>query len=235
MELDYLAEKAHVAEDEITALKDRNKITRKGTKKLFKVLTAVEEAFYEIKELIDQIGKLNEQLKNQKGFDKEMMFKFLGKLVERLAKEHNKRVKLIMDNYKGDDIPVEKRSLITDVLVQLIRNSLAHGIETKSERKKAGKDEAGKIEISNFMQGNKFIIQFKDDGKGIQLEKVREKALKLGHWSEDEIKAWVWYRRSIGIPMYGWEKYYIDSSSGPGADILVTKKETLLNTDIHGK
>ncbi len=46
--------------------------------------------------------------------------------------------------------------------------------------------------------------------------------------SEDEIKAWVWYRRSIGIPMYGWEKYYIDSSSGLGADILVTKKETLL-------
>jgi hypothetical protein len=46
--------------------------------------------------------------------------------------------------------------------------------------------------------------------------------------SDDEIKAWVWYRRSIGIPMHGWEKYYIDSSGGNKENILVTKKETLI-------
>jgi len=46
--------------------------------------------------------------------------------------------------------------------------------------------------------------------------------------SEDEIKAWVWYRRSIGIPMNGWEKYYIDSRAGRQENILITKKETLI-------
>jgi hypothetical protein len=46
--------------------------------------------------------------------------------------------------------------------------------------------------------------------------------------SEDEIKAWAWYRRSIGIPMKGWEKYYIDSGSGLEENILVAKNETLI-------
>ena len=48
--------------------------------------------------------------------------------------------------------------------------------------------------------------------------------------SEDEIRAWVWYRRSIGIPMSGWEKYFIDSktSTGEEADLLVAKRETMI-------
>ena len=46
--------------------------------------------------------------------------------------------------------------------------------------------------------------------------------------SADEIKAWVWYRRSIGIPMHGWEKYFIDSKQGIKEDILVAQKETLV-------
>ena len=46
--------------------------------------------------------------------------------------------------------------------------------------------------------------------------------------SDDEIKAWVWYRRSIGIPMHGWEKYFIDSSSGQTDNLLTTKQETLI-------
>lgn len=46
--------------------------------------------------------------------------------------------------------------------------------------------------------------------------------------SEDEIKAWVWYRRSIGIPMHGWEKYYIDSKVGQEENLLIVKQETLI-------
>lgn len=46
--------------------------------------------------------------------------------------------------------------------------------------------------------------------------------------SEDEIRAWVWYRRSIGIPMHGWEKYFIDSSTGQAENLLIVKQETLI-------
>ena len=46
--------------------------------------------------------------------------------------------------------------------------------------------------------------------------------------SEDEIKAWVWYRRSIGIPMHGWEKYYIDAKVGQEENLLIAKHETLI-------
>ena len=46
--------------------------------------------------------------------------------------------------------------------------------------------------------------------------------------SDDEIRAWVWYRRSIGIPMYGWEKYFIDGNGGYEAHLLVTTVETVI-------
>lgn len=229
LDLEYLAQKAHQAEDEITQLKNRKKITRKNTKNLFQLVKAVQDAFYELKDLIDQIGKLNAQL-NQKGYDKDMMFKFLGKLVDRLAKEHDKRAKLIMDDYLGDTIPIESRSLITDILVQLIRNSIAHGIETTSIRKKAGKDELGKIEISNSTKGNTCIIQFKDDGQGIQLDKLRKKAMEMGKWSEEEVKKWDDEKLAniIFIPhLSTTEKAGMTSGRGMGMDIIKSKIEKL--------
>ena len=135
-----------------------------------------------------------------------------------------------MDNYKGNTIPVEKRSLITDVLVQLVRNSMAHGIETASERKKAGKEEAGKIEISNYIEGDTYVIKVRDDGKGIQLEKLRKKALEIGKWSESEVNSWndEQLTNIIFLPHLSTaDEADMVSGRGMGMDIIKSKIEKL--------
>jgi ligand-binding sensor domain-containing protein/signal transduction histidine kinase len=230
LDLDFLAQKAHQVEDEIADLKSRQHISRKNTKKLFNLIQVVRDSYYEIKELIDQIGKLNDQMRSQKSYDSEMLPKFLSKLVNRLAKEHDKKVKLIMDNYKGDDIPAENRSLISDVLVQLVRNSMAHGIESCPLRKKAGKEETGKIEISNHVKGDVYVIHFKDDGRGIQLEKLRRKAIETGKWSADEVNNWdeTTLANIIFMPhLTTSDEAGMTSGRGMGMDIVKSKVEKM--------
>lgn len=68
---------------------------------------------------------------------------------------------------------------LQDILLHLVRNSIDHGIESKEQRKQTGKDEIGTISITVKQISNHLSIKVSDDGKGIDFEKVRQKALKL--------------------------------------------------------
>lgn len=73
------------------------------------------------------------------------------------------------------------------ILIHLVRNSIDHGIETKEERLKLGKNEIGKISISVSQVSNRIFVNVKDDGHGIDYEKIRAKALRLFPDRESEI------------------------------------------------
>jgi chemosensory pili system protein ChpA (sensor histidine kinase/response regulator) len=69
---------------------------------------------------------------------------------------------------------------LNDPLLHLFRNAFDHGIETPAARQTAGKPEKGSIEISAAYRGNQTVITIRDDGRGIDLDKIRAKALKMG-------------------------------------------------------
>jgi HPt (histidine-containing phosphotransfer) domain-containing protein/two-component sensor histidine kinase len=69
---------------------------------------------------------------------------------------------------------------LNDMLVHMIRNSLDHGIETPEARRQANKPEQGQVTITLRPQGRGFILDFADDGRGLNLEKIRYRALQLG-------------------------------------------------------
>jgi two-component system, chemotaxis family, sensor histidine kinase and response regulator PixL len=96
-----------------------------------------------------------------------------------MAIEHGKEVELKM---KGSNLLIERHTIevLKDPLMHLFRNCFDHGIEPASERIAAGKSPVGLIEINAFYRGNQIIIVVKDDGKGIDVEKIRAKALKMG-------------------------------------------------------
>jgi len=71
-----------------------------------------------------------------------------------------------------------------------LRNSVYHGIESSEERKESGKNPIGRIEISSFKENGSFGFRLRDDGRGIQVSKLREKAIQSGKWSEADIKNW---------------------------------------------
>jgi two-component system, chemotaxis family, sensor histidine kinase and response regulator PixL len=96
-----------------------------------------------------------------------------------MAIEHGKEVELKM---KGSNLLIERHTIevLKDPLMHLFRNCFDHGIEPAAERVAAGKSPVGLIEINAFYRGNQIVIVVKDDGKGIDVEKIRAKALKMG-------------------------------------------------------
>ncbi len=107
------------------------------------------------------------------------IFSKFPRIVRDLAKKLNKKVNLVLE---GEDTEIDRSILdkLEDPLIHLVRNAIDHGIETPEERIKAGKTEEGTIKLSAFQEGDRIIISIEDDGKGIDVDKVKKKAIDKG-------------------------------------------------------
>ncbi|MFB6134968.1 MAG: ATP-binding protein, partial [Halanaeroarchaeum sp.] len=117
------------------------------------------------------------------------MKKIVGKfprLVRDLAREQGKQVDFEID---GDDVELDRTILteISDPLMHLLRNAVDHGIEVPEEREAAGKDPTGTITLSAERERDRVMITVRDDGRGIDRESVREKAVEKGVFSREEV------------------------------------------------
>ncbi len=102
----------------------------------------------------------------------------LKKQIESEAIKSGKGIKLDIPpaSFMLDKFILER---LRDILLHLVRNSIDHGIESREERAAAGKDETGQISVIARQMSNHLLIQVSDDGRGINWEKIREKAIKL--------------------------------------------------------
>ncbi len=115
------------------------------------------------------------------------VFNKFPRVVRDISKELNKNVELIIE---GAETELDKSVVeeINDPLVHIIRNAIDHGIEPSEERIKAGKPEKGKIVLSAYHEGNYIIIETTDDGKGMDPEFLKKKALEKGLITETEAR-----------------------------------------------
>lgn len=115
---------------------------------------------------------------------KKAFFKF-AEMVQEISSKLGKKVDF---SIRGNDFVLNRDALIllSDSIVHILRNSLDHGIETSDERIKNGKEERGQIEIVCFDYGDNFVFEIKDDGKGIDPEKVKESAIKKKIFTQEE-------------------------------------------------
>lgn len=107
------------------------------------------------------------------------VFQRFARLVRELSASKNKNIELIIT---GEDTELDKGVLekIVDPLVHLIRNSIDHGIETPEERLSKGKPANGTIHLSAYQMGDSVYIDVEDDGRGLNKEKIIEKAISKG-------------------------------------------------------
>lgn len=107
----------------------------------------------------------------------EQLFRRFQRIVRDTAKLCNKQVQLVI---KGEDTDLDKTLLdaIAEPLTHIVRNAVSHGIETPKERELAGKNPAGTIRLDAYHQGNQLIVEVNDDGAGIDVAKLKAKALK---------------------------------------------------------
>ncbi|MDF1791125.1 MAG: chemotaxis protein CheW [Thalassobaculaceae bacterium] len=101
----------------------------------------------------------------------------LPRIVRDLAHELNKKIELVM---QGADTELDRQVLemIKDPLTHMVRNSADHGVEDPATRLAFGKSETGHIRLNAYHEGGHIIIEIADDGKGIDADKIREKAVE---------------------------------------------------------
>ncbi len=107
------------------------------------------------------------------------------KVVRDISKKLGKKVEF---KHYGDNVEIDKAMIegLTDPLMHIIRNSLDHGIEMPEDRVKAGKSDTGTISISAEQANGQMIITLEDDGKGVDSEKIAQKALEKGQIDEHQ-------------------------------------------------
>src|SRR5690348_1538172 len=110
----------------------------------------------------------------------------LPRIVRDLSNELGKHIDLEM---QGADTELDRQvlDLIKDPLTHMIRNSADHGLENPEERRAAGKPERGRIRLAAWHEGGFIIIQVSDDGRGLNLDRIKDKALAKGLTTEAEI------------------------------------------------
>jgi len=113
------------------------------------------------------------------------VFQRFPRLVRDLTRKAGKQVELIME---GEETEVDKTIAenLVDPLTHLVRNAIDHGIEEPEMRVKLGKPECGRLHLRSFIEGNRIIVEVIDDGKGIDPEKIREKAISKGFLTPEE-------------------------------------------------
>jgi len=113
------------------------------------------------------------------------VFNKFPRLVRDLCRASGKEVRLVIE---GEDTEVDKTVIeeIGDPLVHLIRNAVDHGIELPEERERLGKPREGLIRLYAAQEGDRIVIGVEDDGRGMDAEKIKRKAIERGLLSPDE-------------------------------------------------
>lgn len=113
------------------------------------------------------------------------VFNKFPRMVRDLSRELGKNIDLIIT---GEETELDKSIVeeIGDPLVHIIRNSCDHGIEKPEDRVAAGKSETGTVELKAYNEGNHIVIEIADDGKGLDAEMLKARAIEKGVISERE-------------------------------------------------
>lgn len=151
--------------------------------KLFNIFEAFElqhRKLIEVDALIQSaLLRLQESAMSLRVVSMETVFKRFPRLVRDLAQLQGKRIRL---EQSGQEVKIDKAMVeeLSDPLMHMIRNSADHGIESPAERKAVGKPEEASIHINAIQRGGRVLVQVSDDGRGIDVEKVRRKAVERG-------------------------------------------------------
>jgi len=115
----------------------------------------------------------------------EQLFRRFPRMVRDVSRQCGREVELAVS---GQETDLDKGILdaIAEPLTHLVRNAISHGIESAEERKKLGKPAQGVVRLNAYHQGNQVVVEVSDDGRGIDAQRIRSKAIELGLMGAEE-------------------------------------------------
>jgi len=115
----------------------------------------------------------------------DQLFRRFPRMARDVARQCGRDVELVIS---GQDTDLDKGILdaIAEPLTHLVRNAISHGIESPEERRKANKNPQGSVRLNAYHQGNQVIVEVTDDGRGIDAQRIRAKAIEMGLTTAEE-------------------------------------------------
>lgn len=180
--------------------------------------------------------ELQESVMNIRMLPISFVFSRFPRLVHDLSSKLGKKIELVMigENTEVDKTVVE---LLSDPLVHLVRNSLDHGIEMPEDRLAVGKPETGTVTLEAYHRGGNIVIEVRDDGKGLNKEVLRAKAIEKGLIDEETILSDKHTYELIFMPGFSTAEKLTDiSGRGVGMDVVRKNIQALGgNIEIHSE
>ncbi len=193
-----------------------------------------ENQVYELNLLAENIENITRQLRDTAFsislIPIETMLTRFHRLIRDLSAEFNKNIEFITE---GAETELDKTLIqgLTDPLMHIIRNSVDHGIEPEEERIKKGKTPQGMIYFKAYYSGANVVIKIQDDGRGIDLEKVRQKAIDKEIITPDAKLSEKDILDLVFIPGFSTAKNITDvSGRGVGMDVVKRKIDEIRGT-----
>lgn len=186
----------------------------------------------ELNETLEQVARTTSDLQDLvmkiRMLSLDVVFNRFPRMVRDLSVELKKDMELIIE---GQDTELDRTVIdeIGEPLIHLIRNAADHGIEPREERIAKGKDPVGKIRLVAYQEGTKAVIKVEDDGSGIEVERVRAKAERIGINTEGMSDSDI--RNLIFLQGFSTNEQVTDiSGRGVGMDVVKTKISALGGT-----
>jgi chemotaxis protein histidine kinase CheA len=175
------------------------------------------------------VSQLKQEVLEARMLPVSTLFATYHRPVRDLAKQFGKEVDLVIE---GGDTELDKMVIegIHDPLIHIIRNAVDHGIEMPGERKRLDKPHLAKLTLKAYQEGEHVIIEVSDDGAGIDIEKVRQKAVSSGLITKKEIEQMndINILQLVFKPGFSTsEKLTEISGRGVGMDVVKDKVEEL--------
>jgi two-component system chemotaxis sensor kinase CheA len=151
------------------------------------------------------------------------------RMIRDLSKKLNKEMELIMT---GEDTELDRTVIdeIGDPLMHMLRNAADHGLESTIDRLKLGKPQVGTIRLDAYQDGNNVTIEVSDDGAGVDVEKIKRKALEKGQITEEQAE-YMTDKEAVDLlfmPAFSTAEKISDvSGRGVGLDVVKNKIEGL--------
>ncbi len=160
------------------------------------------------------------------------IFNLFPRMVRDLAKQQGKAVNLIIE---GGETHADKRILeeMKDPLMHMIRNAIDHGIETPEERERLGKPPTATLRLKGYNTTTSILIELSDDGRGLDIETIKQTALKRGICREEELAYMTitQIQSLIFAPGFSTRTFVTEvSGRGVGLDVVRTNVERLKGT-----
>ena len=192
--------------------------------------TSVNQKFGEQIEYLERVTtNLHESVMKVRMMPIESVFAKYPRMIRDLNKKLGKKMELYMS---GEETELDRTVIdeIGDPIMHLLRNSADHGLESAEVRAERGKPEVGSIWLDAYQEGNNVVIEVRDDGNGIDVEKVKQKAVEKGNLTQEQADA-LTEKEAIDLlfkPSFSTSDKVTDvSGRGVGLDVVKSKIEAL--------